>query len=112
MNADELITLLDQLAQRLTGPAEQVFAYAVRAQITGAAIWVAFGLSLIAGAAIAVWWVSRRDLDLSNYDRDFTYALTGMLAAGMAFGGVAAVAANLQVLINPEWSAIQSLLGR
>jgi hypothetical protein len=113
VDADEILTLLDELQRRMDGPARYVFELSVRHVWTSALMGVVFGaICIIVGLFVIrlVWrryssWKPDANLYSSN-DRDIP---TVMLSALIALGAYIA-ATDLIRLLNPEYTALVELI--
>lgn len=106
MTLEQFEQFIDDLGTKLGPAAQHIYEIAVRQAIVTGAIWTAIGcvtlLVAVAGLVIALWATKRRD-----DDAQFGGAALSLFA-GVATAGILANA--LPLLLNPEWSAIQTLL--
>ena len=111
MSADDIIRLLESLAERLTPPARHVWDLALRQiVIEGVASAIFAGVALIGGGvvfAVALRIFAGRHEH--HCDHDFLYlygsiAVATAIAISLIFG-----AAAITKLLNPEWAALRML---
>jgi len=115
VSADDIIRLLESLAERLTPPARHVWDLALRQMIIeGVLSAILAGIGLI-GAGVALVVVlrtfagSRRHEDYC--DHDVLYVLGSIAGAiGGTFGLIFGSAA-IAKLLNPEWAVLRMLAG-
>jgi hypothetical protein len=111
VNPDDIAKILDDLGQRLGPTGERVFALAVRQVTVEAVVWlalcVAIPVLLWIVTAVSVRWLSARDPS----DADAALGMLGLFAVIATIGGVLLGAHYLIVLLNPEYAALEKLLG-
>jgi hypothetical protein len=135
MNPDQIIELLERLAEKLTPPAQYVFDLAVRQiMIDGAIQLLVAAMSVV---VVVVIFVARSKAmaaiseeantynvavkegqHYSSYDLKFvpdaeskllSFAIAAALAAFPAVFGVSSLLTGLQYLLNPEWWVLMRL---
>jgi hypothetical protein len=108
MNESDISKILDELTNKLSGPASQAFGYAVRYQTIEGSIFAFLGALgfLIAAAVIIVLW--RRDWS----DPDFAHGTIIVFGAASIVSMLFTMGTGFITLTNPEWSALKDLLGK
>jgi hypothetical protein len=117
MNADEIVRLLDSLAERLTPAAQHVFDIAVR-QVVIDGVFNA----IILGVIVVLWlampfyakWLWKWSNTLDTYDRGpakgFGIGIPiAALGATTLFLGPLLLRSALNYLLNPEWQVLLRL---
>lgn len=116
MTKDEIIELIDELTERLDGPAEQLFQLAAKAVVTqGIILTVASATALIASIVLLVWCRRRfveakaNSSGYSSMDGEGYLTATVPLAI-LAICGFIFFFVGLNQLINYEFYAIVRLV--
>ena len=117
MTAEQIEQIVDMLAEKLGPIGAEVWAVYVRQVYVGIAESAFVALLCLVGAAALSWLTRhllRKRAKAGSYDQiDYEFALMfvlGALAFIVVVGGCAAL--GLFRLLNPEYYAIQMLLGR
>ena len=114
MTAKTVAAILQTLVHHLSGPARAAFALYVRQalvygweDLAGAALLLGFG-AVGGRLALRAW---RRAAADDGYMDEWWVGL-GIVAVLAVFIGVIAVFSAIPWLLNPQWAALQMLLGR
>lgn len=120
MNSDEIVRLLDELAERLTPTAQYAFDIVLSRVIIenlitlGVTVFL-LAVSLVAVSKMALWSVSGYDRESSKpYGNAIDYIMGGLLG-GVVFGAIGVLslligAGALTNLLTPEYSTIVRIL--
>jgi len=113
VNPDDVAKILDELGNRLSQPAQHVFQLSVNYVISSNTFYAVLCVgwivsSVLAGIALVVW-VRRGE---SPYgDRPFVGGLLGGALIGTALVAMVFLMISVVALMNPEYTALQNLLG-
>ena len=120
MTADELTKLLDELQQRLQGPAKYVFDLAVKQAIINGALPFVFAAVMLVVFVVTVLLglLVARGIPEGQFeegDDPRVWIVMGFWSASViaTILGVVALAvglAGLSNLLNPEWAALQTII--
>lgn len=105
---DKIMELLQTLAGQAGELARQGFALAVRREITGGALSIAF---LVPSMAVLLWAVVygiRKDRESEASDGG--WLILSMLAAAVFIGCIFGLYSSIMHLLNPEWFAATRIL--
>lgn len=112
MSKEEILELLDELTDRLEGPAVHVFELAVRHQMTGAILSILGSLVLIVGGALVLRFCVRKSegvKKVNKYGGD-GWDMLGVLSGVGALSGLINLFFAVHWLINVEFNALRSLV--
>lgn len=113
MTREEIVLLLDELGERLDGPARYAFDLALRQVYVQAVMWVVVLAVIAVFAAVFLWWIYRKaQRDDDPYSEWIIPLVMGSVLAVVILpvAAVYALSKVAQALLNPEWAALQSLL--
>lgn len=109
MSKEEILELLDELTNRLEGPAAHVFELAVRNTLTGAILGLVASVLFLIGGGLLVRLALRKIHDSDVYDEPGWVFLATFAGIGLFVASVF-VFITTHTLLNVEFQALRSLV--
>ena len=110
MNPEDIGRILDEIGERIGPAGAYAWGLAVRYQIIDGILGAVVGLGIAAVSVFAMRFAWRQTSQSEDIDRGFVRMIAALIGFPLLVFSIFWIGGSLVQLMNPEWSAIKSII--